>query len=157
MDISKELALELYGLKDNFTEDDLKQQFRRLSKITHPDTGGDANLFKFVTECRNVLMGKSKEQTKNHNSSKAQSNSSNNHNNTQKAKKEKANVRLKTLYDIYYDLDKYIDEYDIQKIHTEIEVTMISRNKNARKTSTVYLSQAFNSFQDRICKVYYLN
>lgn len=57
MDISRKLALEIFGLQDGkYTECDLNSAYRKLSKIAHPDSGGNSTLFIFITECRNMLL-----------------------------------------------------------------------------------------------------
>ncbi|EMI65055.1 molecular chaperone DnaJ [Leptospira noguchii] len=53
-----ERALEFFGLKPGFNEEDLKERFYFLSKKYHPDTGEFSNdsLFKELIEYRDVLQ-----------------------------------------------------------------------------------------------------
>lgn len=56
MDISRKLALEIFGLQDGkYTEKDLSDAYRKLAKVTHPDSGGETVLFRFVQECKEIL------------------------------------------------------------------------------------------------------
>lgn len=55
VNLKKDL-LELFELKENFSEDELKKSYKRLVKIAHPDTGGDANLFKFIKKAKDLLL-----------------------------------------------------------------------------------------------------
>lgn len=56
VDVKKDL-LELFGLKEEFSEEELQKAYKRLAKIAHPDTGGDSNLFKFITKYKELLLG----------------------------------------------------------------------------------------------------
>lgn len=49
-------ALQLFGLDDNATQDDVKKKYRQLAKQYHPDTGGDAEQFKRINTAYNLLM-----------------------------------------------------------------------------------------------------
>ena len=60
MYVSRQMALEIFGLRENFTEEKFNKTFRRLAKIVHPDTGGDENLFKFIMCCKEALFDNSK-------------------------------------------------------------------------------------------------
>lgn len=65
------LALDPYrvlGLSQNFTWDELKAAYRRISIQVHPDKGGSAELFSAVTDCfRNLAMElKAREANVNH-------------------------------------------------------------------------------------------
>lgn len=53
-----ERAIEFFGLKPGFNEEDLKERFYFLSKKYHPDTGEFSNdsLFKELIEYRDVLQ-----------------------------------------------------------------------------------------------------
>lgn len=60
MDISRKLALEIFELQDGkYTETDVNSTYRKLSKIVHPDAGGNNNLFNFINECRKLLLEQS--------------------------------------------------------------------------------------------------
>lgn len=56
MRVPRSTALEVFGLKENFSKEELKRKYRELVKIVHPDTGGDENLFKFIETCKNILI-----------------------------------------------------------------------------------------------------
>ena len=46
---------EILGVTENATQDEIKKSYRNLSKIHHPDKGGDENKFKEVSEAYGVL------------------------------------------------------------------------------------------------------
>lgn len=52
MIISRDLALEIFNLNDSFTLQELNMEFKRLSTLT----SSDVNLFRFITECKDVLL-----------------------------------------------------------------------------------------------------
>lgn len=138
MNISWDTALLVFGLKDNFTQNELKTRYRSLSKITHPDTGGDENLFKFITACKEVLEN-NKDTSSNSSNQKRDSSYT-----SKQSSKETTNIKLRTLYDIIYDLNDYTDKYDIQIIHTQIDITVSSRRK--MNNMSVNLYKHFNDF-----------
>lgn len=51
----RKLALETFGLKEPFTNDELKSRYRELARRTHPDNGGSALLFRSVQESYQIL------------------------------------------------------------------------------------------------------
>lgn len=51
VDISDVNPLEVFGLKPDYEWDELKESYRRLARIVHPDKGGNEILFNKVTEC----------------------------------------------------------------------------------------------------------
>lgn len=51
---------EILGLSKDATPEDIKKQFRSLSKIHHPDKGGDDNKFKEIAEAYEVLSDPNK-------------------------------------------------------------------------------------------------
>ena len=55
MDISLKLALSIFGLNENYSQSEISYAYRKLAKITHPDSGGDKNLFLLVKECKELL------------------------------------------------------------------------------------------------------
>ena len=68
-DIPAELdPYEVFGISKNFTFEELKESYRRLAKLVHPDKGGSEILFRNVTECFRKLAGeyKLREQNKPH-------------------------------------------------------------------------------------------
>jgi len=46
---------EVFGLSKNFEWDELKDSYRRLAKLVHPDKGGTEEIFNKVTECFKYL------------------------------------------------------------------------------------------------------
>jgi curved DNA-binding protein CbpA len=46
---------EIFGLTKNFEWDDLKNSYKRLAKLVHPDKGGSEEIFNKVTECFKYL------------------------------------------------------------------------------------------------------
>lgn len=46
---------EVFGLSKNFEWDELKESYRRLAKLVHPDKGGTEEIFNKVTECFKFL------------------------------------------------------------------------------------------------------
>ena len=88
MRISRSMALEIFGLKEDFSESDLRREYRRLAKIVHPDTGGDEQLFKFVDSCKNVLINGENVSENAHETNEHKSSSSNK--NDAKSEKEKS-------------------------------------------------------------------
>lgn len=63
---------------------------------------------------------------------------------SKQSSKETTNIKLRTLYDIIYDLNDYTDKYDIQIIHTQIDITVSSRRK--MNNMSVNLYKHFNDF-----------
>lgn len=49
-------AFTLFNLDSSATQDDVKKRYRALSKLYHPDTGGDAEQFKRLNQANQVLM-----------------------------------------------------------------------------------------------------
>lgn len=138
MDVSRQIALEIFGLRENFTKEEFNKNFRRLSKIVHPDTGGDENLFKFIMCCKETLF----------NSSKANDERQEHEEPKKDSKKELVYTDLSTLYDIYYNLDSYLNKYNITEIRGIARIFIIPcRNKKYCKSTTINFSQSFSEFQ----------
>jgi hypothetical protein len=55
--MTREQALEILGLKDGATAEDIKAAFNRLIMRLHPDTGGTDFLTRQLYEARRVLLG----------------------------------------------------------------------------------------------------
>lgn len=126
MDISRNLVLFIFGLKDDYTKKELSEAYHHLAKLTHPDSGGDNNLFVFIKECKNVLDNKSQ------NNSHSLNNSQNTSANESKSyTKEKGYISLDTLYSIYYDLDDIMQKYDIDYIETYAKIYILPYFKQA--------------------------
>lgn len=51
-------AIKLLGLKDNFTEKDVKSAYRKLSKVHHPDVGGLEANFKRLNKAYEYVMAR---------------------------------------------------------------------------------------------------
>lgn len=51
MDLSGMNPLEVLGVRKNHTWDELKDAYRRMAKVVHPDKGGSEQLFQLVTDC----------------------------------------------------------------------------------------------------------
>lgn len=109
MEISRELALEIFGLKESFSQEELKKAYRRLSKITHPDSGGDENVFRLIGYCKETLENPNSNKSKNmHSNTNSQKTSTSTSNSTEK---KRLYVSLPQLYDIHYDFMWKLDEF----------------------------------------------
>lgn len=140
MNISKELALEILNLNDDFSKVDLNREFERLTKLTQTD----ANLFRLITTCKEVLLKKEAEEEKtnsNHNSSpneifdKCVDKSSEPKEDNSRQK----NILLSTLYSIidnYQQLSTYEEYYDIQKILCSLIISFYGKNHSTESIST---------------------
>jgi curved DNA-binding protein CbpA len=51
---------EVFGLSKNFEWDELKEAYRRIAKLVHPDKGGSEEVFNKVTDCFKVLASEYK-------------------------------------------------------------------------------------------------
>lgn len=51
IDITDMNPYEVFDLSDNYTWEDLKNAYRRVARLVHPDKGGSEILFKKITEC----------------------------------------------------------------------------------------------------------
>lgn len=149
MEVQRETALEVFGLKEGFTQEELNKAFRKLSKVTHPDTGGDDNLFRFIMSCKETLSKKSST-----NNSKTQTQKGYTHQPKQeaynkKSEKEEKNIYLNTLYKIYRRLHEYTSEYDIIEILGSARVYITPcRKKKESKSFNIQLEQSFKEFQN---------
>lgn len=54
---------DVLGVRKNFDFDELKDAYRRIAKIVHPDKGGSQHLFQMVTECFRTLAQEYKMRT----------------------------------------------------------------------------------------------
>lgn len=144
MNIPRSTALEIFGLKENFSESDLKREYRRLVKIIHPDTGGDEKLFKFIDECKKLLMND--EHSSEKNSETGNHNVSYNKNTTY-PKKEEAYITLECLDDDYNFISRYESQYNITEIRASllIYIRPIFR-KNLEQCINVSVSFPYSKF-----------
>lgn len=60
-----EARIELQILTENPTEQEVKKAYRAFSKLSHPDVGGDPEVFKRLTEARDVLLNPDKAEDEN--------------------------------------------------------------------------------------------
>jgi molecular chaperone DnaJ len=51
---------EILGVTENATQDEIKKSYRNLSKIHHPDKGGDENVFKKISEAYDTIGDENK-------------------------------------------------------------------------------------------------
>ena len=120
--IPRSTALEVFGLKEDFSESDLKREYRRLVKIVHPDTGGDEQLFKFIDSCKNILINgedisENVQETNNQNVHKKSNHESNSYSNNTKSEKKDAVISLEVLDSDYPNyIEKKEKEYNIVEI-----------------------------------------
>lgn len=143
MEVTWQTALEIFGLKEGFTKDELNKSFRRLSKVSHPDTGGDENLFRFIMSCKETLS-----KTNNSTTQTEKQQTQPQREETKKPEKEKVYVELTTLYDIFYNLSKYTTEYDITDIRGVARVHITPcKNKKERRSINIEVQQYFKEFE----------
>ena len=137
MEISRQTAIEILSLNDNFTTDELNKRYRELSKIVHPDTGGDQNLFKLLTCCKDILTNTLHQVA--YEKSSAPSFSQKN--------KPSYYIDLKTLDDIYFFLSDYTAKCDIVEIHSMARIHIAPRWKKKHGVSmNINLTQPFEQF-----------
>lgn len=148
MKISREIALEVFNLKEGYTDEELKSAYRRLSKICHPDTGGDQNLFVFITSCKDLLEEtikyKSKGSTQNDIDQKESKSKSSTEAN---CVKERIDIDLEKLIGHYTSglLNVLMRHYEIEKIFFYSAICMYPRlKKSEKKNYTFRLESVFN-------------
>lgn len=160
MEISRSTALEIFGLKEGFSETDLKKQYRRLVKIVHPDTGGDEQLFKFIDSCKQLLANgdntakttngtNSKSNTSNNSKSNNESNNykSNSYKNSSQPKKEDARISLELLDEEYPYVNEYEKKYNITQIYTTLLIYMQPRfRKKLKKCISENVAVPYSTF-----------
>lgn len=140
MRVPRSTALEVFGLKENFSKEELKKEYKRLVKIVHPDVGGDENLFKFIGTCKNMLINNEDiQETSNY--------KSNSYENDTKFAEEKFVIDLRKL-DLYYpNFMGKIKKYNIVEIKTSILICIqpIFR-KDLEKNFVVQTRIPYNKF-----------
>lgn len=115
MNISRDLALSVFGLKEGYSEKELSEAYRRLAKITHPDSVGDNNLFVFIKECKDVLENNIQNSDNSVNSRKKDS--------SPQAKDIKiTDISLDLLHEEYILLNKHMKAFHIRNIYTYVKV-----------------------------------
>lgn len=142
------MALEIFGLKEDFSKQDLQREYKRLVKIVHPDIGGDEKLFKFIDLCKNLLIkgedvSENTYETNNHNANSCKNNA--------KSEKKNAFITLEGLemcYDyLYNNLEKYERNYNIVEIRTALFIHIRPRfRKNIEKCITVNVVIPYSEF-----------
>lgn len=148
MKISRSIALEIFGFKKDFSESDLKREYRRLVKIVHPDTGGDEKLFRFIDSCKNALINGEdvSDDTQETNTHKT-----NSHKNTTKSEKEEAFIYLDTLDDDYYRINKHEEKFNIVEIRTSLIIYIQPRfRKNLEKCITIKITVPYSQFDKEL-------
>ncbi len=150
MYVSRQMALEILGLNEDFTKEEFNENFRRLSKIVHPDAGGDESLFKFIMCCKETLLNESKtnDMKKTHKESKVNDMEKTHKESEKDFKKKVGNINLSTLYWIYFELNCITSEYDIDaiKCKAQIFITPCGFKKYCEST-TINLSESFIEFR----------
>lgn len=129
MRVPRNTALEVFGLKENFSKEELKREYKRLVKIVHPDVGGDENLFKFIETCKNMLINNEDIQE------------------TSNYKSNSYEIDLEIL-DLYYpEFMGEIKEYNIVEIKTSLLIYIQPiLGKNLEKCFVVETRIPYNKF-----------
>lgn len=138
MKISRQTAMEVFGLNNDYTHEELNQKFKNLCKIVHPDTGGDENLFKFVMCCKEELLSNNTNEILEFKSA----------NQATPVEKEQVDVNLGRLYEIYPRLHYYTKIYDIHDIFTMAKIYISPlKNKEDIYCFEASAEQSFSEFQ----------
>lgn len=143
MKVSRELALELFNLSENFSEDDLKKKYTQLAKITHSDMGGDEYLFNFIVCCKDIL-----EKAITASNVKHSNNNGYNTSNTNDSPAKKYNISIYNLFSLMrYGYCRY-NINDINKIlaTAKISIRPIFKGKSFEQSIELNLSQPFYKF-----------
>ena len=140
MDISLKLALSIFGLNDTYSQSEINSAYHRLAKITHPDSGGDNNLFLFVKECRDLLE-------KNIQNTVFSSKATTKTNTAPQNNVKFANIDLDMLYDEYDILADYMKEFNICDIISNMYISINPIfKKSLTKWKNYTLKCPFKSF-----------
>lgn len=140
MDISINLALSIFGLNGKYSQSEISSAYRKLVKITHPDSGGDKNLFLFVNECKDLLE-------KNFQNPFFSSGVSKKEDTNQQSKRKIAYIELDLLYEEYDILEKYMEEFNINDIYSNMYISINPIFKKAlTKWKNYTLKYPFISF-----------
>ena len=149
MKISREIALEVFNLKEGYTEEELKSAYRRLSKICHPDTGGDQNLFVFITSCKDVLQCKINPQNKPDVEKKKTNPSSTTKANSRPTEKIKVDVEVEKIYEFFNSTKSFFAQ--IRNVFVDSVICMYPTfNKKEKKSYPIRFETEFNFLN---CKV----
>lgn len=140
MNISTDLALFIFGLKTTYSQNDVSEAYRRLAKITHPDSGGDNNLFILIKECKELLE-------KNIQNNTAPSKNTTKTNPSPQNNVKNMNIELNMLYEQYDILEKYIKEFNISDITSNMYISINPIfKKSLSRWADLPLKSPFKSF-----------
>ena len=98
---------EIFGLNKNFEWDELKESYRRLAKLVHPDKGGSEEIFNKVTKCFQKLAHeyKLRKSDRQHHELKKEFNEYNTNNETSSKEKEHLDDRRKQFASTTQNVD----------------------------------------------------
>lgn len=119
MILTKEIAMYVLSLKEGFTSKDLKNRYRTLSKISHPDTNGDNDLFLLVKACYEYLSTTASERKPEQNS-----NTQKKYRNYYQEHIHRFNVSLSDLYEKFYFYKNLPENYIIENIVQAIKISI---------------------------------
>lgn len=152
MDISKNLALAIFGLNEKYSENDLSKSYHRLARIIHPDCGGDQNLFFLINECKEIL--EKNLQTSSNSFESFCENKAANHsffytNHWPKEKNVQKDIPLTTLYKEYDLLWQYPKYFHIKNIVSNIYISIepIFKKSNVKHID-ILLKSSFTDFYE---------
>lgn len=134
MEVSRQLALQIFGLENNFTQDELNKRFINLCNLLHPDNGGDEKLFEFVKTCMNTLENNCTQIL-----------------NKNTTDKNVGSVYLLTLYEHPHrrkELNEYASKYDILYIWCAAKISIIPcKNKKLQEIIFYEMAQDYKEFK----------
>lgn len=141
MEIPRKLALYVFNLKEDYTTQELKEAYKKLAMISHPDTGGTNNLFAFINACNDVLQQDNKNSNSNQNNTKSSSS------NTQKTTNSYEFITLSELYEFYYIISCSCDSKIFKDIisHATFHISPIFRKKLSKEFN-ITLSMEYSDF-----------
>lgn len=140
MNISRNIALEIFGLEEGFSETDLAKEYRRLVKIVHPDTGGDEKLFRFIDSCRNTLKNGENVSEEDKGTKQEESKS---------YESKSYYVDLETLETFYDYLYEYERKYNIEEIKASILIYIKPKYRSKpQKSCAIYTAIPYKNFKE---------